>query len=76
MAHKGLAEVVIVFSNILKPKIRMKVGLANTASDLYSVFLNFCQQLVFNVRMSLQCILPFTTPGPLSGLMSLPCLQM
>ncbi len=68
MAYKALSELVVVFSKQLKLKIRTKVGFANSASDLFSILLNFHASYLFcNVHMSLQRLLPSTTPLPPIG---------
>ena len=68
MAYKALSELVVVFSKQLKLKIRTKVGFANSASDLFSILLNFHVSYLFcNVHMSLQCLLPSTTALPPIG---------
>ena len=68
MAYKALSELVVVFSKQLKLKIRTKVGFANSASDLFSILLNFHASYLFcNVHMSLQRLLPSTTALPPIG---------
>ncbi len=65
MAYIALSELVVVFSKQLKLKIHTKVGFANSASDLFSIFRNLHISYLFcNVHMSLQCLLPSTTALP------------
>ncbi len=67
MVYKSLSELV-VFSKQVMGKIRMKVGFAYSASDWFSIFLNFHISYLFcNVHMSLRRLLPSTTALPPIG---------
>ncbi len=72
MAYKALSELVVVFSKQLKLKIRTKVGFANSASDPFSILLNFHVSYCFVMFTCHFNVSILQQHCPLSGLLSLP----
>ena len=60
MADKALSELVVIFLKQLKLKIRTKVGFANSASDLFSILLNF--HVMFTCHVNVSCLLQQQLP--------------